>query len=78
MWKFCGVSVDSPANCAFLQNFHIRKLDEITVFYQVNDVILGSDVLLWSLEKYISTKREEVGSLREKVNSNWCKTFIVE
>ena len=44
MWKFYGKAQfphsfgDSPklcGNCAFTQNFHNRKLGEITVFYEV-------------------------------------------
>ena len=45
VWKFCGKAQllhrfgrfarNYARNCAFPQNFHIRKLGEITVFYAV-------------------------------------------
>ena len=41
VWKFCGNAQllrrfgRFAKNCAFLQNFYIRKLGEITVFYAV-------------------------------------------
>ena len=41
VWKFCGNAQRLhrfgrfAKNCAFLQNFYIRKLGEITVFYAV-------------------------------------------
>ena len=37
VWKFCE-NAQFPklcGNCAFLQNFHIRKLDEIMVLFTV-------------------------------------------
>ena len=33
VWKFCGIKF--CGNCSFLQNFHTRKLGEITVFFAV-------------------------------------------
>ena len=36
MWKLCG-------NCAFSQNFHTRKLGEISVFYAMFDISKCSD-----------------------------------
>ena len=35
VWKLCG-------NCAFLQNFHSRKLGEITVFFAVPVAVINS------------------------------------
>ena len=39
VWKFCGKAQfvrNYGGNCAFPQNFHTRKLGEVTVFYAVN------------------------------------------
>lgn len=38
--------------CVFLQNFGIRNLGEITVFYTVKDLLL--DLFLWSTNPFLS------------------------
>ena len=54
MWKFCGkaqfpqIFVRFPQNSTetvFAQNFHTRKLGEITVFYVVKITFLASNSL---------------------------------
>ena len=49
MRKFCGKAVPAYCpycgNCAFPQNFHTRKLAEITVFYAVGTADKGKTKL---------------------------------
>ena len=61
-------------NCAFLQNFHTRKLGEITVFYSVSHV--------WNIFEYTCNKKFR-NDVREVVTKNLAKfnvnrhTFII-
>ena len=52
VWKFCGKAQFPLAirpklygNCAFPQNFHTMKLDEITVFYAVVGTVMQMNPL---------------------------------